>query len=135
MAKRVKKEKEPEPGEGGNGVAAFRGNGFDPQIAGPFVDRVENLNADIGKLKSAFLLDCKALHADIKEVMTEAKNAGIPKKALRNVVKKRKLERDIEEIREDLDGEDQDSYDQLVIALDKYADTPLGAAAMEQAAA
>lgn len=134
MAPRVKKEKEPEPGEGGSGVAAFRGNGFDPAIAGPFVSRVENLNSDIGKLKSAFLLECKAIHADIKEVMTEAKNAGIPKKSLRNVVKKRKLERDIEGIREDLDGEDQDNYDQLVIAMDRYIETPLGAAAIQAAA-
>lgn len=132
MAPRVKKEK-PAP-DTGNGVAAFRGNGFDPAIAGPFVDRVEYLHADIGKLKSAFMLDCKSIQADIKEVMTEAKNAGIPKKALRNVVKKRKLERDIEGIREDLDGEDQDSFDQLVLAMDKYADTPLGAAAIDKAA-
>jgi len=138
MAGRVRKPKEekaPEPGAEGNGVAAFRGNGFDPAIAKGFVDRIENLYADIATEKSEFMTRCKVIHSDIKEVLTEAKNAGIPKKAMRNVIRKRKLENDIEGIRADLDGDDQDSFDQLVIALDKFADTDLGAAAMEKAAA
>lgn len=132
MAKRVKKDKPEE--DTGNGVAAFRGNGFDPQIAQGFVDRIENLYADIATEKSEFMTRCKVIHGDVKEVLTEAKNAGIPKKALRNVIKKRKLENDIEGIRADLEGDDQDSFDQLVFALGKFAETGLGAAAVQAAA-
>lgn len=132
MAKRVKKEKEAE--DTGNGVAAFRGNGFDPAIAGSFVNRIENLYSDIATEKSEFMTRCKSIHGDIKEVLTEAKNAGIPKKALRNVVKQRALLNKVEDIRNDLEGDDQDSFDQLVIALGKFADTGLGAAAVQAAA-
>jgi uncharacterized protein (UPF0335 family) len=134
MARRVKKDKEPEPGEGGSGVAAFRGNGFDPDIAKGFVDRIENLHGDLASEKGEFMARCKVIQADIKEVLTEAKNAGIPKKPLKSLVKQRKLERDIENIRTDLEGDDQDSFDQLVMALGKFAETELGAAAVQQAA-
>lgn len=134
MARRVKKDKEPEPGEGGNGVAAFRGNGFDPAIAKGFVDRIENLHSDLAAEKGEFMQKCKVIHADIKEVLTEAKNAGIPKKPLKSLVKQRKLERDIEDIRTDLEGDDQDSFDQLCLALGKFAETGLGAAALDAAA-
>lgn len=134
MARRVKKDKEPEPGADGNGVSAFRGNGFDPEIAKKFVDRLENLNNDMAAEKGEFMARCKVIHADYKEVLTEAKNAGIPKKPLKSLVKQRKLERDIEDIRTDLEGDDQDSFDQLVLALGKFAETDLGAAAMKDAA-
>lgn len=134
MAPRVKKPKDESAEDSGNGVAAFRGNGFDPAIAQKFVDRIENLNAVIATEKSEFMTRCKVVHGDIREVLTEAKNAGIPKKALKNVVKKRKLENDIEGIRADLEGDDQDSYDQLVFALGKFAETDLGAAAQKAAA-
>lgn len=134
MAKRVKKDKDPEPGSEGNGVAAFRGNGYDPQIAGNFIQRAENLYGDLARLKGEFMAQCRVIHGDVKEVLTEAKNAGIPKKAMRSALKQRKLERDIEDIRTELEGDDQDSFDQLMIALGKFGDTPLGAAAMDAAA-
>jgi uncharacterized protein (UPF0335 family) len=133
MAKRVKKESEPE--DTGNGVAAFRGNGFDPAIANSFIERCERLYSGIDTLKGEFMQQCKTVHDDVKEVLKEAKNAGIPKKAMKSVLKQRKLERDIEDIRTDLEGDDQDSFDQLVVALGKFAETDLGAAAASRAAA
>lgn len=133
MAKRAKKEKE--PGEDGAGVSAFRGNGFDPSIAHSFVSRVENLHGDLATEKSEFMTRCKVIHSDIKEVLTEAKNAGIPKKALKNVIKHRALLNKVEDVRNDLEGEDQDNFDQLLNALGNFAGTDLGAAAVERAAA
>lgn len=131
MAKRAKKEKE--AGEDGAGVSAFRGNGFDPAIAQGFVQRVENLHSNLATEKSEFMTRCKVIHSDIKEVMTEAKNAGIPKKALKNVVKHRALLNKAEDVRNDLEGEDQDSFDQLLHALGSFAETGLGEAALKAA--
>lgn len=91
------------------------------QVLG-FIQRVENLNLDIAKEKSAMMTACKGIHTDIKEVFKEAKAAGINKKALKGHVKRRALERDIEDIRDDLEGDDQDSFDALAIALQKIAD-------------
>lgn len=134
MAKRVKKDKEPEPGEGGSGVAAFRGNGFDPAIVNSFVTRIENLYSDIATEKSEFMSRCKVIHGDVKEVLTEAKNAGIPKKSLKSLIKQRDLQNKIEDVRNDLEGDDQDSFDQLCLALGAFAETGLGAAAMSATA-
>lgn len=135
MAPRVKKSKEPEPGEGGNGVAAFRGNGYDPAIVNGFVTRIEKLYSDIATEKSEFMSRCKVIHGDVKEVLTEAKNAGIPKKSLKSLIKQRDLLGKVENIRNDLEGDDQDSFDQLCLALGAFAQTGLGAAAVERAAA
>lgn len=130
----ARKKKDEEPGEGGQGVAAFRGNGFDPAIVGSFVSRYENLNGDLASRKSEFMNDCKVVHGDIKELLAEAKGAGIPKKALKSLVKQRALEGKIEDIRNDLEGGDQESFDQLSLAMGKFAETDLGAAAMSAAA-
>lgn len=132
MAKRAKKD-DGEAGEG-HGVSAFRGNGFDPAIAQGFVDRVENLYSDLATAKSEFMNQAKLIHADVKEVLKEAKEAGIPKKSLKSVIKTRKLQRDLEDVRNDLEGDDQDSYDQLCHALGTFVETPLGGAAVSAAA-
>lgn len=133
MAKRVKKE-EQEP-EDGHGVSAFRGNGFDPDKVLNFVERIENLHQDLAVKKGEFMSECRLIHDDVKEVLKEAKNAGIPKKSLKAVVKKRQLTRDIDDLRDDLEGEDQDSYDQLLSALGDFRNTDLGGAAADRAAA
>lgn len=128
-----RKKKDDTTEDTGNGVAAFRGNGFDPAIVGSFVSRYENLNGDLATKKSDFMNDCKITHGDINELLNEAKGAGIPKKALKSLVKQRSLERKIEDVRNDLEGDDQDSFDQLALAMGVFAETDLGAAAMKAA--
>lgn len=114
-------------------AAPKHGNGFDPDKCKSFVDRIESLHADIASEMSAALNACKQIHGDIKIVYQEAKDeAGIPKKALKRVIKVRALERKAEEMREELEGEDQDSFDQIRHALGDLADTPLGQAALAE---
>lgn len=114
MARRAKKQED----EGtGHGVSAIRGNGYDPVKAASFQERYENVLQQLGEEKSAFMLRCKDIHADAAAVLDEAKGAGIPKKAIKKVAKKHKLEFDLDAIREELEGEDLDSYDQLLQAL------------------
>lgn len=132
MANRVKKQKAAD--DAGDGVAAFRGNGFDPAILGAFNFRIENLYGDLGTEKSESMLRCKAIHSDIDEVLKEAKNAGIPKSEFKAVIKKRTLLAKAEAIREDLEGDRQNNFDQIEIALGKFAETGLGAAAVQAAA-
>ncbi len=132
MAKRVKKEEQGP--DDGHGVSAFRGNGFDPAILGAFNARIENLMTDLGLEKSESMTRCKAIHQDIDEVLKEAKNAGIPKREFKAVIKKRTLLARAEEIRADLEGESVDAFDQIEFALGKFAETELGAAAVDRAA-
>lgn len=109
-------------------------NGYDKEKTKNFVARIESLHADIASIMGSALNECKGVHADIKLVYDEAKEiAGIPKKALKRVIKARALERKAAEVREELEGEDQDSFDNIRLALGDFASTELGQAALNGA--
>lgn len=107
------------------------GGASDPVVLIEFVARIENLHAEIAKEKSAFMLTCKALQQDIKEVLEEAQTKGIPKKPLKAIVKQRALEKKVAACRDDLDDIDHISaFDIMKAALGDLADLPLGQAAI-----
>lgn len=105
-----------------------RVNGIDTDKVAPFLKRIETLNADIESAKGAHAQNVKTIKDDIKEVLTEAEEAGIPKRALKGLVKYRELERRQDEIGSGLEGEDERAYDALVDQLGE-----LGKAAKERA--
>jgi len=80
------------------------------------------------------MLACKAIRSDIKVVFRDAKNEGLPVKALKNIVKDRAAEKAAERRRTDLDTPDLESYDQIVFMLGELAGTPLGDSALAAAA-
>ena len=109
-----------------------KGGGADnPNLVIEFVGRIENLHADLEKEKSAYMLACKALRQDIKEVLEEAQSKGLPKKPLKAIVKQRALEKKVAACRDDLDDIDHlSAFDIMKAALGDLADLPLGQAAM-----
>ena len=109
-----------------------KGGGADnPNLVIEFVGRIENLHADLEKEKSAYMLACKALREDIKEVLDEAQQKGLPKRPLRAIVKQRALEKKVAACRDDLEDDDHVSaFDVMKAALGDLADLPLGQAAM-----
>ena len=118
MGRRKKTEVEP-------AIKPARTNGFDPAKVQSYVDRVETLHADIASIMGKAMNECRAVHGDIKIVLDEAKDTdGIPKKALKKVIKARALERKAEEVREELEGDDQADYDMIRHALGDLADLP-----------
>lgn len=123
--------------ENGNGEPAARAghNGFDATKLKGFVSRVENLEGALNKERSAYMLACKAIREDIKLVLDEAKDAGIPKKEFKAVIKTRNLQNKLEAIRDDLEGDQQETYDQIRHALGDLADLPLGEASMAKSGA
>lgn len=98
-----------------------------------FVAKIENLDMDLASEKGKFMAECKLIQGDKKQVYSDAKAAGINKKALKGVVKQRALEREIKNIGDDLEGDDSDAFAALQLALEKLG--PLGEAAMEREAA
>lgn len=142
MAKKAKAEKgafrealdeQVEKEKGGHGVSAIRGNGFDPEKVKSYVSRIQNLHGDLKSRQSEYMTDCKVIRGDIKEVLDEAKDEGIPKKELRRLIKRLELEEKIEDIRNELEGDEVDNYDLLCDALGKFGDSPLGQAALAKA--
>lgn len=124
MAKRVKKD------EGGEGGAIS--NVPNGEKVMEFVKQIETLDQDLAKEKSEFMTRCKVIHGDKKEVYGEAKNAGFKKKALKEIIKARSLERELAAIGSDLEGDDSDSYATMALALEKLGE--LGQAALKAAA-
>ena len=109
-----------------------KGGGADnPDLVIEFVGRIENLHADLEKEKSAYMLACKALREDIREVLEEAQEKGLPKKPLRAIVKQRALEKKAAACRDGLEDIDHlSAFDVMKAALGDLADLPLGQAAM-----
>lgn len=110
------------------------GNGFDPNVVKGYVDRVERLLDDIESERGSFMAKCKSIREDIALVVQEAKDQhGVPKKEFKAVIKARELEAKAERIRDDLEAESQETFDQIRHALGDLADLPLGAAVLDRA--
>jgi uncharacterized protein (UPF0335 family) len=85
--------------------------------AEPYLKRIENLLAHIESEKGACGARCKLIHADIKEVYKEAKNDGVPVKALKGLVKYRALEKKQAAIGDGFDLDEAAEFEQLIDAL------------------
>lgn len=108
-------------------------NGYDPAVVKGFVGRIEECNQEKMREHMAYMGKCKEINEDISDILDEAKAKGIPKRALRLNIKRRHLESKIDDIREDLEGDEQDDYDLLMHTLGDLADSELGKAALARA--
>jgi uncharacterized protein (UPF0335 family) len=82
-----------------------------------FLKRIESLNADAESAKGTYMQECRERREDIKSVYEEAKDAGVPPKALRGLVKKRALEKKAAAIPDGFDIDDAAAYATLCEAL------------------
>jgi uncharacterized protein (UPF0335 family) len=96
--------------------------------AEPFMKRIENLLDDIDSKRGTYMAEVKEVREDIKNVYTEAKDNGVPVKALRSLIKFRALERKQQALSDGLENEEAQIYEQLRDALGE-----LGAAAADRA--
>jgi uncharacterized protein (UPF0335 family) len=97
--------------------------------AKPYMQRIESKLDELESMRGSYMADCKVVREDIKEILGEAKDAGIAVKALKGLIEYRKLERKQEKIADGFDDIDESAtYDQLVEALG-----PLGFAAARAA--
>jgi uncharacterized protein (UPF0335 family) len=99
-------------------------NGFKPTEVQSFLTRIGNVQGEIRKVKASNAKRCQELNDDINEILDEARAAGIPKKELKAHLKVKEYADKIEAIRDDLEDDEQEVFDQLAIALG-----PLGEAA------
>jgi uncharacterized protein (UPF0335 family) len=109
-------------------------NVFQPEAAKEFVARVERLLDDLATEKGEYMRRAKTIREDIALVLDDAKAAGVPKKELKAVIKTRELETRAAAIRDDLEGDAQETFDMIRAALGDFSDTPLGQAALDRVA-
>lgn len=96
--------------------------------AEPFMARIENLMDDLASKRGSYMAECKEVRSDISVVYEEAKEAGVPTKALKKLIKFRELERKQDALADGLEDEEAKIYEQLRDALGE-----LGAAAADRA--
>jgi uncharacterized protein (UPF0335 family) len=101
-------------------------------VAQRWTAEIERHFATLESMRGEYMNECKQVRELISECYDRAKDAGLPKKAMKAVIKTRQLQKKIEGLREDLaeDGLDED-YDTIRLALGDLADLPLGAAALK----
>lgn len=103
-----------------------------PQEAASFVDKFEELEDQIGTLRSDFMNKCKAVREQQKELLDDAKSQGIAKKVVKIIAEARRLEQKAKAKLDDLEDDDRALAVDIRKALGDYADLPLGAAAVER---
>lgn len=108
-------------------------NGFDGNLLNSYLDRIDNVEEEIASIMGKAMAEAKSLRGDIKEIYGEAKDKGIPVKALKTEHRLRSLDRQKSEIVEGLDDEDRDSLEAIQAALGDFASLPLGGAALARA--
>jgi uncharacterized protein (UPF0335 family) len=108
-------------------------NGYPKGKVKDYVSRWENVQEDIQTAHMAYMTKVGRLKEDQADILEEAKSNGIPRRALKKVLKTRELQRKVEAIREDLEGDEVDQYDLLRHALGDLDDDTVKEAALARA--
>jgi uncharacterized protein (UPF0335 family) len=108
-------------------------NGYDEEQIKLFMERIDACFDELATLTGEHMNRCKGPRKRIVEIVDEAKAAGINKKAMKAKIKARDYERKMAKLREDLEADEQDSFDRISEALGDYGTTPLGEATLRRA--
>lgn len=107
-----------------------KSNGFDKQVLTSVVKRIEGVFAELLSERGSYMERCKEIRAGFASCYEDAKNAGIPRKELKALIKTRELERKIDEQISALEEDEKLTFQMLEEALGDFGETPLGSAAL-----
>jgi len=111
-------------------IEAGRNSASDSEAAS-FVDQYEELLGKLDELKSEHMTRCKAVRAEITELLDDAKSQGVAKGDIKDAAKARALRRKLHDLLTDRD-EDSQVKGILEALGDDFASFGLGAAAVER---
>jgi hypothetical protein len=114
-------------------MADSGGNGYDRQQLEGFLSEIDDADARLASLKGEYMQSCKCVREDISAVHERVKDAGVPQRAFKTIVKNRRLNRQIDANVQRLELDAQADYDKLCEDLGDYIDLPLGRAAADRA--
>ena len=100
--------------------------GIDADKAISYVERIEVLHEEIASHRGSYMAKAKTIREEIKELLGDAKDEGIPPKAIQAAVSARSLEKKRRDLESGLDLDVGAAFKQIVEA---FEDTPLGQAA------
>jgi uncharacterized protein (UPF0335 family) len=114
-------------------------NEIDPGRARHFLSQSMGVYDKLDAERISYMNRCKAIRGELPEIYDQAKDAGIPVRALKAEIKIKLEGRKIEKcrVRQEAampeDRSEKELFDQLVRALGDFGELPLGAAAMSRA--
>lgn len=94
-----------------------------------FLDRVMEVYGEIDVVMADAKRACAPHREDLKQIKKEANEAGFPAKELNTLIKKHRLEHQIEHIADEFDDEQKERFEDMLHALGELKDLPLGEAA------
>jgi len=106
-------------------------NGYDRATLEQLLGDIDNADKELASLKGEYMHSCRAPREDIAAAFERAKEAGIPQRAFRTLVKNRRLDRQMAANVGKLEADDQAEYQQLADAFGP--DTPFGQYAQRKA--
>lgn len=107
---------------------------FDPQVTPEYVDQVEELQEKVDTIMKAAKDKCSPLRESIAEIKKEAADSvNMPRKEFNTLLRKRRLQRQIDACTQILTDEQQDIFDKMEETLGDLDGTPLGRAARKSA--
>jgi hypothetical protein len=111
-------------------------NGYDKKTVYSYGARLDALDEELESERGKYMKRCRELREEIGSVLDEAKAKGIPKKSFKAVRKAARYQRKAERARDDLEPDEQDSFDAIAIALGAdFASFGLGKATLDGHAA
>jgi hypothetical protein len=108
-------------------------NGYSKEQLEGYLTEIDTADTRLATLKSEYMNKCKGPRGDIAAIFETAKEAGIPDRSFKTLVKNRRLNRKMHLNISKLEVDDEQSYDRLVSALGDFIDLPLGRAAADRA--
>lgn len=106
-------------------------NRANAEEAATFVEEHERINGELEREKAEYMNRCKKFRIEQKENLDDAKAQGVGKGLVKDIVKARSLEAKSKAILASLDADEEEFFVDIRKALGDFADTGLGAAAIE----
>lgn len=103
--------------------------------AASFVDRFEELEAEVASERGKFMAACRAIREKQRELLEDAKSQGVKKSVVKAIAKARELEAKARDMLADIEDDEDRTYavDIRKALGDDFSTLPLGAAAVEAA--
>lgn len=103
--------------------------------AASFVDKFEELEAEVASERGKFMAACRAIRERQKELLEDAKSQGVKKSVVKAIAKARELEAKARDMLADIEDDEDRTYavDIRKALGDDFSTLPLGAAAVEAA--
>jgi uncharacterized protein (UPF0335 family) len=98
----------------------------------PYIRKIESFLRDLASERGSYMNICKGLRDGIREVIREANDNGVPRGPMKAAIETMKMQRKLNEIRQELEEDMQAIHDQIVEAVEGLEDLPLGIAAVER---